>query len=239
MVRLFPGIEGVQTSALEDRVTAGGHIVVRPDYGCHPVWMDTGVGWRENADPAALPVDVGLARGLTEWAVDFDGTLNQVYPPDSGFADPETEDEFWARGLLLTCRLAIGLVGRYSVAYWDGRLSCLVPVLSRAGGVEVDHERLRLPEDWVDLADEPTVRQGLMEQLRHELPPGHVLAGQDLNPIARCARCDDVLFRSGDDRYAVVHLTWQPRPGTLIDWPSTQLHTDPAALLADLVDRHL
>jgi hypothetical protein len=62
------------------------HIEVRPDYGCHPVWMDASLGSRENTDPTDLPVEPALARDLHAWAAEFDATLDQDYPPDSGFA---------------------------------------------------------------------------------------------------------------------------------------------------------
>jgi hypothetical protein len=53
--------------------------------------------------------------------------------------------------MLLACRLAVGLASRYAVTYWDGRLSCPVPLLPASGGVQVDRARLRLPDHWIDL----------------------------------------------------------------------------------------
>jgi hypothetical protein len=69
---------------MEERVTAKGHIEVRPEYGCHPLWTDTGCGWRENTDPDTLPVEAMLARDLTAWAADFDATPNHGIPRTRG-----------------------------------------------------------------------------------------------------------------------------------------------------------
>jgi hypothetical protein len=103
----------------------------------------------------------------------------------------------------------------------------------------VDEGRLRLPDHWVALAHEPAQQRRLTDQLRRELSPGHVLDGHDLYLIAQCTRCDDVLLRLRDRGYAVVHLTWRQGQEVFADWPATDLHSDPAALLADLIERHL
>lgn len=140
---------------------------------------------------------------------------------------------------MLASRLAIGLAGRHAVTYWDDRLSCPVPLLSASGGVQLDQARLRLPDHRIDLDREPTTRHRLTAQLRRELPAGHVLTDTQPHMIARCTRCDDVLLKLDDHRYAIVHLTWRQTPEASADWPSTQQHLDPATLLADLTDRHL
>jgi len=220
-------------------VTVIGHIEVRPEHGCHPLWTTADGGARENTDPAVLPIRAELAHDLSAWAAGYRATLDPAHPPDSRSADPGAEDAFWATGLRLACRLAIELVGRYTVAYLDGRLSCLVPLLPAAGGVQVDEGRLRLPDHWVALAHESAQQRRLTDQLRRELSAGHVLDGHDLYLIARCTRCDDVVLRLRDRGYAVVHLAWRQGREVFADWPATDVHSDPAALLADLTDRHL
>lgn len=47
----------------------------------------------------------------------------------------------------------------------------------------------------------------LGEELRRELPAGHLLESQNLAALARSERGDDVLFHDGRD-YLLVHLTW-------------------------------
>ena len=61
------------------------------------------------------------------------------------------------------------------------------------------------------------------QQLRIELPQGHVLTGVHAATIAHRCDCDDVLFRIGSPphRYAVVHLTYTTN--ITPDYPSTEI----------------
>jgi len=64
---------------------------------------------------------------------------------------------------------------------------------------------------------------GLLAELRRELPSGHMLSGKELLVLARRQDRDDVLFklRDGSERLAQVHLTYakehDPR------WPRTTI----------------
>jgi hypothetical protein len=82
------------------------------DYECFPLWRDG-----RNIDPAELAISGELATALTLWAADFDATLNEEYPPDSGFADEQAEQEFRDRGRELARRLADELGGNMTVDY--------------------------------------------------------------------------------------------------------------------------
>jgi hypothetical protein len=53
-----------------------------------------------------------------------------------------------------------------------------------------------------------------------EMAPGHELHGLALRAVAKCAGCDDVVFRASDDTFAIVHLTWAKKPETP-PWPLT------------------
>jgi hypothetical protein len=63
----------------------------------------------------------------------------------------------------------------------------------------------------------------LERQLRREICDRHVLHGESVQPIARRADTDDVLFALTGGRVAEVHLTW--RRGTEPDprWPDTAI----------------
>jgi hypothetical protein len=89
---------------------------VLSDYECFPVWRP-GPASVENVDPATLPVSEELAAALMRWAEEFDATLNQEYPPDSGFPLERDRDAFLQRGRDLAGRLARELGPGYQVTY--------------------------------------------------------------------------------------------------------------------------
>lgn len=212
------------------------------DYCCgHPLSVaDAGGGLRVH-DPASLPISEALVTGLAAWQDRFDQTLDRQHPRDSGFASPDDEDEFYADGLVLAAALAIELLDRHLVEYHDGRY----PVGEREllllgdGAVVVDGGRLILPAPWSDLAADPDRRHALRAQFEHEMAVGHALEGRDLELLARCTRCDDIVFRlPGDGRYALVHLTRSRSRESQPAFPWTNLYDDRAALLADLSEPH-
>ena len=51
-------------------------------------------GFRENVAPSTLPLDERLAQRLDRRAESYNDTLNEDYPPDSGFDSPEQEQAF-------------------------------------------------------------------------------------------------------------------------------------------------
>ena len=78
-------------------------------------------------------------------------------------------------------------------------------------------------------------RRNLTRQLDRELRRRHPLHGMEAVVVARCDHCDDVLAEV-DDRWAIVHLTWQR--STKPPWPSTQLIPDAVGVTA-LIAAHL
>jgi hypothetical protein len=92
-------------------------IKVMPEYGCFPLWHndENEVG---NIDPDSLPISSLLVSQLNEWAADFEATLNQEYPPDSGFNKKETEVIFLTKGYELASALKAEL-GTVTVTYFD------------------------------------------------------------------------------------------------------------------------
>ena len=80
-------------------------------------------------------------------------------------------------------------------------------------------EELRFNEPWLKIDNET----GLPAQLYKEAGKSHVLYGKKVTAIAQRQDCDDVLFFiPGENRYALVHLTWAERQ---LDrgWPVTSL----------------
>lgn len=46
------------------------------------------------------------------------------------------------------------------------------------------------------------------EEVSKEIKPGHYLYGVRLNSIAKCEINDDVIFVSDDERFFIIHLTY-------------------------------
>lgn len=74
-----------------------------------------------------------------------------------------------------------------------------------------------LPETWMAVSGELQSRLG--RELVAEVPLSHRLYGQRAIATAKCAGCDDVIFRL-DSGWALVHLTWTQRAEQL-PWPTT------------------
>jgi flagellar capping protein FliD len=65
-----------------------------PEYECSPLWVSQDGTFYENLEVNASPFDEALKKKISKWANFFQGTLNQNYPPDSGFKSEKEEREF-------------------------------------------------------------------------------------------------------------------------------------------------
>ncbi|MFG3255420.1 hypothetical protein [Streptomyces sp. NPDC048172] len=96
------------------------------------------------------------------------------------------------------------------------------------GGVDPDYDSLfdftlePLPAPWFLVPAHPG-RATLEAELRAEVSEGHPLHGKPVIAVARCERCDEVLFSVEEDpvRFVRVHLTWKQGPDTP-PWPMTE-----------------
>ena len=79
---------------------------------------------------------------------------------------------------------------------------------------------IELPEPWhwTDL--------DLTDQLKKEIRIDHILYNKSVKTIARRQDNDDVLFELADNKFAVVHLTWQQSTSTHKDFPSTIIYNN-------------
>jgi hypothetical protein len=77
-----------------------------------------------------------------------------------------------------------------------------------------------LPSPWALVATQQ--RAVLEEELYAEVAEGHLLFGDRVIAVARCARCDEVVFSVETDpvRFVTVHLTWRSAPEKP-PWPWT------------------
>ncbi|BAQ79504.1 hypothetical protein PST29_1615 [Pseudomonas sp. St29] len=85
-------------------------IKLMPDYQSFPLWSlsPDSIG---NVDPEKLPISQELKADLMSWALKYDDTLDEEYPPDSGFSSEEDEAEFNKEGEHLFERLKAELKG--------------------------------------------------------------------------------------------------------------------------------
>ncbi|GGU75513.1 hypothetical protein [Lentzea flava] len=94
---------------------------------------------------------------------------------------------------------------------------------------------MELPEPWTVVDDE--TRTALEDQLRTEVADGHALFGKPVTAVARCDRCDEVLYTVDEEPawFAQVHLTWRRTPDTP-PWPRAKRL--PSPLTGSLLDHH-
>ena len=74
---------------------------LRPDYHCSPLWLPDGQALGEvgpDIDPDDLPLSPSLKQALWHWAAAYDRTLNQEYPPESGFPSRADAHAFQREG---------------------------------------------------------------------------------------------------------------------------------------------
>ena len=96
------------------------------DYHCFPLW-EMQEGCYQNINPRDLPLSNELRSALHLWAASYDRTLNDDYPPDSGFASSQDEEAFEAEGLRLWQELQRELRGISEVVYFSQQRAQILP----------------------------------------------------------------------------------------------------------------
>lgn len=96
------------------------------DYDCHPLWELADDDAFCNLNPDQMKLSDELVESLHAWADRFNRTLNQEYPPNSGFATQQDEDAFETEGLRLFAKLQLELSAEYKVVYYSIKNSRLV-----------------------------------------------------------------------------------------------------------------
>ncbi len=97
-------------------------IKVMADYHCYPLWITDECG-PDNVDPRSLDISVALAEQLDSWAEQYDATLDNENPLQSGFSSPTAHAQFVSQGKQLSKQLARELEKRYTVIYYNDMLS--------------------------------------------------------------------------------------------------------------------
>ena len=90
-------------------------LTMRADYSSWALWRPDG----SNLDPTTLPILPSLTQRLNDWAAQYDATLNDDYPPDSGFPTPEAAEAFDRAGRELWMELQVELGDGYRITYFS------------------------------------------------------------------------------------------------------------------------
>jgi hypothetical protein len=91
------------------------------DYECHPLWLSGPQAGDIAPDDPRLALSSTLAKRLSDWADEYDGTLCADDPKSSGFSSREGELTFYRVGEELAVQLAKELGNSWTVTYHDGR----------------------------------------------------------------------------------------------------------------------
>jgi hypothetical protein len=86
------------------------------EYGCSPLWEVTDGGVR-NVSALELGASAELDERFAAWADRFEATLNEEYPPESGFASPADLEAFEEEGRALGGALQAALGPAIPVEY--------------------------------------------------------------------------------------------------------------------------
>ena len=87
------------------------------DYGSYPIW---GVDEIDNIAPEELPLSQETIERLNAWQDAYDRTLNQDYPPLSGFPSLQAKLKFKLEAINLWKKLRLELAPDYEVFYQNG-----------------------------------------------------------------------------------------------------------------------
>lgn len=91
---------------------------IEADFGSWPLWETEASDVATNVDPHSLPIPRDLADELEAWGEAYQATLNEDYPPESGFRSEEAATVWLREGSDLAVRLARALRGQgYRVEY--------------------------------------------------------------------------------------------------------------------------
>jgi len=94
------------------------YLKLSPEFESSPLWIgsDGLIFHHLNIDNS--PFNEELKRKLSEWAKKFEETLNQEYPPDSGFKTEEEEYDFEQLGLNIWKAIREHYSSHFEIVYY-------------------------------------------------------------------------------------------------------------------------
>jgi hypothetical protein len=70
------------------------YLKLSPEYQSSPLWVSLDGNIYENLSIDTSPFTEALKKRISDWAKSFEDTLNQYYPPDSGFITGKQGEDF-------------------------------------------------------------------------------------------------------------------------------------------------
>lgn len=93
---------------------------IMPEYECSSLWISNDGHFFLHLEIFDAPFDNQLKHFIKDWAQRFDATLNQEYPPDSGFSDMLEQDAFEEDGIKIWLEILNNYTHIYNnVHYWS------------------------------------------------------------------------------------------------------------------------
>ena len=88
---------------------------IRTEYGAWPIWDVDYFGY---IDPAQLPLAEDTVKRLLTWQMTLDTTLDEEYPPNSGFSSEDERIAWRQEGIVLWQQVQKELEPEYEVYYY-------------------------------------------------------------------------------------------------------------------------
>jgi hypothetical protein len=95
------------------------YLKLSPEYQCSPLWVSLDGNFYENLSIDTSPFDEALKRRISDWAKSFEDTLNQDYPPDSGFSTRKREEDFEQAGFNIWNDIKQHYTNLYDIIYFN------------------------------------------------------------------------------------------------------------------------
>ena len=98
------------------------YLKLSPEYQCSPLWVSSDGNFYENLSIDTSPFNESLKNKISKWAMCFEKTLNQDYPPESGFASFGDEEEFERDGIEIWENITSHYLNEYIVIFYKSHM---------------------------------------------------------------------------------------------------------------------
>jgi hypothetical protein len=94
-------------------------IKIMPEFGVSSLWLYNQEGIFENIEHDYLDLSELLIQEIKSWTEKFNLTLNQDYPPISGFLNEKEEIEFEKKGVFIWEKLIYEKGEEFNIFYYS------------------------------------------------------------------------------------------------------------------------